>query len=342
MTSRRALGLGVLVGLLASAASATPSLHLGLHFRLDPNPGPVAVTVRLYHQETGGTAVWGETKDPATPDFNGNFFLPMGATTPLSASFFDSPLWVGITIDEAGGGTEFPRRAIHAEAQTRLSRSAIELVPTSDLILNYVRLENLTTGIVGDNAVTRAHVDADLAPIPAGPPGPTGPAGPPGPTGPAGFTGAGGPIGPTGPQGPAGPAGAAGPAGFTGSSGPQGLTGPIGPTGPAGPQGIAGNGDGLAPYDRTRIVSTASSTFAASCGDVVIVDGVTATVQLPALPSIPCMVTVGERNGGIASADAQTGNGIWTNRNTFVQVDGTVSNLETYVYRGAGEWIGDS
>lgn len=78
-----------------------------------------------------------------------------------------------------------------------------------------------------DVKALQAQLDAlkaQIAKIPAGPPG---------------ATGAAGATGPMGQPGPTGPPGAIGPAGAQGVTGP---TGPPGPQGPTGPQGPAGSG----------------------------------------------------------------------------------------------------
>ncbi|MBU3679412.1 MAG: hypothetical protein FGM32_07370, partial [Candidatus Kapabacteria bacterium] len=63
-----------------------------------PN-GPYEVTIRLYNDPTGGSALWEETHTTTT--VNGVFDIVMGRTTPLTLSF-DRQYWLAVEIAQEG------------------------------------------------------------------------------------------------------------------------------------------------------------------------------------------------------------------------------------------------
>ena len=64
----------------------------------NPKPnGSYQMIFRIYDAESGGTALWSETKSVAVT--NGLFTALLGETSPLAGGIFDGrPLWLGVTV----------------------------------------------------------------------------------------------------------------------------------------------------------------------------------------------------------------------------------------------------
>jgi hypothetical protein len=62
-----------------------------------PVDATVAMTFRLYAAESGGVALWSETK-PAVAVSNGIFSVVLGSTMPIQLPF-DAPYWIGVTVN---------------------------------------------------------------------------------------------------------------------------------------------------------------------------------------------------------------------------------------------------
>jgi hypothetical protein len=59
--------------------------------------GVYSVTFAIYDVDTGGTPLWSETQTVATSD--GVFNALPGALVPMSGIFFETPCWLGVSID---------------------------------------------------------------------------------------------------------------------------------------------------------------------------------------------------------------------------------------------------
>lgn len=208
---------------LAGACAAGPPTDVGIQGRIrdslgNPQQGSFSLTMRLFDNPAGsGPATHVET-DAITTGEDGVFHtaldFPSDPTSPV-------PLWLQLTLDEAGGGV--PQSPLTTLGVVPFAHFAAMLVAQEDLDMDLPggtddRITSVSPPLANSDGVNRGFIDTVAQshvgnPGPAGPTGPTGPAGSPGPTGPAGSTG------PTGPTGATGAAGAIGPAGPTGSSG---------------------------------------------------------------------------------------------------------------------------
>lgn len=170
--------LAVAAALVGAASPwAAPPEILGVQGRLttaggDPVVDPVDVTVRLYTVEVGGTAIHAEV-DSVVPDASGVFRTSVGDGPALDLADFTQQLWVGFTVDEAGGGVEAgPRIPLRAapyalrasgvaelEAQVARQQILIEL-----LLPAYVdeHLYTYSNGAVGSGAGSQNHFALDL------------------------------------------------------------------------------------------------------------------------------------------------------------------------------------
>ncbi len=59
--------------------------------------GPQTVTFKLYHEESGGTALWEETADVIVT--GGIYSHYLGSEMPLDALIFDDVVYLGVTIN---------------------------------------------------------------------------------------------------------------------------------------------------------------------------------------------------------------------------------------------------
>jgi type 1 fimbria pilin len=92
------------MSLLLMSANAMADINKVLNYQgylTDANNQPVAdgqyvVQFRLYAQESGGTANWGETQTLTVA--KGYFNTTLGNSTSLDLSLFDNELWLGIQV----------------------------------------------------------------------------------------------------------------------------------------------------------------------------------------------------------------------------------------------------
>lgn len=327
----------VLLGLLlAPLAVAAPPDTVQIQGTLEddggaPVSGVLTTTARLYLVESGGTEVYTEV-DLVSYSPEGEFVTVLGDTVPLPLEYLDEALWLGITLD---GGELAPRLPVRFVPHTVRALQTSNLAPGTHVDLLGKRIVGLADPVNLADAATLNYLDTLLAANPAGPPGPTGPAGP---TGPGGDMGPIGPVGPQGPPGPTGPAGATGPDNFTmGPIGPTGATGPDGPagaTGPGGPTGFVGEGVGVPFYSGVTYIANFDDDRTATCGELLIVANGNIDITLPSSPSVPCVVSVAEVNGGAGGVDAGVGNLIFGGTGDFGSQGDAVSESEIYVYLG--------
>lgn len=107
------------LALLASGAWAAPPALVGFQGRLtdtasEPIQGVATLTARVYTDATTGTLEHTEVEVVVT-DQDGIFTATLGDSVALDPAIFAQPLWVGITVDEAGGGSELvPRIPLRA------------------------------------------------------------------------------------------------------------------------------------------------------------------------------------------------------------------------------------
>ncbi|MCT1395682.1 collagen-like protein [Microbacterium sp. p3-SID338] len=122
----------------------------------------------------------------------------------------------------------------------------------ADLQASQTNAQSLYEQLLAEGVEPEGEAPAEVAPGPAGDPGPRGVQGPTGPRGSNGEDGAAGPAGTPGAAGVPGEVGASGPQGQAGPAGPKGDPGPAGAQGPAGPTGAPGPKcpDGSTPQTR--------------------------------------------------------------------------------------------
>ncbi len=186
--------------------------------------GSYGITVSLYTNPTGGSAVWSESQNVIVTDGLAN--IEMGKSTPLNV-IFNQQYFTGIAI---GSGSELtPRLPLNPSTYSLAARAVFgstnvfpedgnvgigTLQPMAKLdvegqlrigevhVVNESKPNILVHDSNSDQIVKQMPFDSLLAKVSGpgvvGPPGPMGPAGPPGPMG---FPG---PMGPPGPAGGAG------------------------------------------------------------------------------------------------------------------------------------------
>lgn len=125
-----------------------------------PYQGAELVTLRLYTLEESGSAFAVET-DPVVFDAQGVFSTRFGDTAVLDPADFGQALWIGVTVDEAGGGTEHaPRIPIHAAPYALRAVAAETLEVTTDISLGGFTLTNLRDPISDQEVATKFYVDS--------------------------------------------------------------------------------------------------------------------------------------------------------------------------------------
>jgi hypothetical protein len=128
----------LVLAFLPSEASDIPRIitHQGVLTSSDGTPvedGTYVFTLRIYDVETEGTALWAETQAVAVT--GGIFSVRLGTEIPLAIEF-DSPYWLGISVD---GGDEFEPRihfssvpyALHAQSVRDGSITTLKLADES-------------------------------------------------------------------------------------------------------------------------------------------------------------------------------------------------------------------
>ena len=175
---------------------------------------PVAMTLSLYVNSTGGAALWSEFQDNVSVA-NGIYSVLMGSISPITLPF-DEVYYLGVAI---GSDPEMtPRQQLSAVPYTFRAAIADKLAQ-----------------VCGDGEVLKYSTATSnwSCTMATGPQGPQGLTGAVGPQGPIGLTGATGAVGATGPQGSiglTGATGATGAAGINGLNGKTVLNGVIDPT----------------------------------------------------------------------------------------------------------------
>lgn len=162
---RRILSLVAGLGLLAPGALAQAPQVLQYQGRLTTSAGqpvgePTDLTFRIYPVEEAGTALHVET-DTAVPDAGGNFVTAFGDAAPLDLADFGQQLWLGVTVDEAGGGSEMtPRIPLRAAPSALRASLAEDLLITGDFSVEGVKITDLASPTAPGDAVNKAHLDA--------------------------------------------------------------------------------------------------------------------------------------------------------------------------------------
>jgi hypothetical protein len=141
----------LVLAFLPSEASDIPRIitHQGVLTSSDGTPvedGTYVFTLRIYDVETEGTALWAETQAVAVT--GGIFSVRLGTEIPLAIEF-DSPYWLGISVD---GGDEFEPRIPFSSVPYALYAKSVETNYTDSY---YWRLggNNLTAdGIIGTSS----------------------------------------------------------------------------------------------------------------------------------------------------------------------------------------------
>ena len=96
----------------------------------DGNPlnGNYNLTVRIYKQESGGSALWEETHANVAVN-NGLFHVLLGNVNPLTVAF-DEPYYMGLSIN--GGDELTPRLPFTSVATAFVAKVAYTLAPDAD------------------------------------------------------------------------------------------------------------------------------------------------------------------------------------------------------------------
>ncbi|MGA8265969.1 MAG: hypothetical protein WB779_16110, partial [Ignavibacteriaceae bacterium] len=84
--------------------------------------GQYQLTFKLYTVATGGSAIWSETQNSTVT--NGIFSVLLGKVTPLANVTFDSPYWLGITLNS--GSEMAPRVELSSSAYSLRARSVAD------------------------------------------------------------------------------------------------------------------------------------------------------------------------------------------------------------------------
>lgn len=146
--------------LLAGAAHAIPPL--GIQGRLTdpagtPQAAPAMLTLRLYDQAVGGAPMRVET-DAVVFGADGTFTCAFGDQSGLAVADLDGDRWIGITVDEAGGGAELaPRVELRATSHAFRAGVAAEVAPTASLDAGTRSFRNVGLPVAGTDAVTLAY-----------------------------------------------------------------------------------------------------------------------------------------------------------------------------------------
>jgi hypothetical protein len=84
--------------------------------------GQYQLTFKLYTVASGGSAIWSETQNSTVT--NGIFSVLLGKVTPLANVPFDSPYWLGITVNS--GSEMAPRVELSSSAYSLRARSVAD------------------------------------------------------------------------------------------------------------------------------------------------------------------------------------------------------------------------
>jgi starvation-inducible outer membrane lipoprotein len=156
---RLAIALGCLLVFAATAPAqiSIPRMFTYQGVLTAPNGdavanGPYEVTIRLYTEPTGGTALWEETHTTTT--VNGVFDVVMGRTVPLTLTF-DRQYWLAVEI--AQEGEMIPRTRLTAVPYALYAERARVADSLSTMATGVVRSINGVDGdliLEGDGATT--------------------------------------------------------------------------------------------------------------------------------------------------------------------------------------------
>jgi hypothetical protein len=112
---------------------------------------------RLYDQESEGSLLWEETHVD-TAFYGGSFHLVLGDSTPISPASLDSPVWVGIAVND--NGEMSPRQRVVSAAFALRAGSAEQ----ADEAANATQLGGMAATDYA-SAATLNEVQGNLAPV---------------------------------------------------------------------------------------------------------------------------------------------------------------------------------
>ena len=128
----------------------------------DPIDGQIEITFRIYSEESGSLALWGETQSVAARD--GRIGLLLGGVVPLIPDIFTGQRWLGIQV---GNDPEMaPRLPITSAATSFISERASDLdcdgcVGSAQLALNSVDFSRLADDSVSTSKIQSGAVTSD-------------------------------------------------------------------------------------------------------------------------------------------------------------------------------------
>lgn len=140
----------------AGKRDAPSSPRISYQGRLTDGTGnPVAdgnhtIVFKLYHQASGGSALWEETQDLETS--NGVFSAELGAVNDLSGVSFDQTLFLGIAVD--GGSELTPRTRLTGAPYAQQARA----IGDSTVTASTVKAGAVTLEKLGQSGATKGEV----------------------------------------------------------------------------------------------------------------------------------------------------------------------------------------
>lgn len=133
-----------------------------------PVDGDVSMTLNIYNVETGGVALWTDSRTVTVNQ--GVFSIELGGTSnPFPLGLFENPLWLGLSV--AGDGEMSPRRALtstgyafKADDANRLEGVSATTLDQSAHVTDTANPHNVTPAQIG--ASTGPHtIDTNAATI---------------------------------------------------------------------------------------------------------------------------------------------------------------------------------
>lgn len=128
----------------------------------DPLMGMESLTAAFYTSAT--TFPFAEETSDVTFDDNGVFAMEITTLQATDPLWFVNPVWVGLTVDKAGGGEELaPQIRLHASPMAIRAVLAEDVSPTENTYWNNKRITGLAAPVSGNDAVTLSYLTGEIA-----------------------------------------------------------------------------------------------------------------------------------------------------------------------------------